>query len=458
MKIKKVFICSNCGHNSPKWEGKCNSCGSWNTYVEETVEKATKTELKKQGWQSSSKTQTSSTPIPIQDVQKTETKRLLFEDAEFNRALGGGLVAGSITLLGGEPGIGKSTLLLQLALKSRISILYVSGEESPQQIKLRADRIGIDNDSCLILSETNLNKVLKTAHDLTPRLLVIDSIQTLNSPSVESMAGSVTQVRECTVGLQLFAKETNIPVVLIGHINKEGSIAGPKILEHIVDTVLQFEGDRNHIYRILRTKKNRFGSTDELGIYAMESTGLRQVENPSELLLSQSDEALSGSAVATTVEGMRPMLIETQALVSQAIYGNPQRSATGFDLRRLSMLLAVLEKRAGLFFGQSDVFMNIAGGIKVQDTAIDLAVIAALISSLQDIPVSPQIAFAGELGLTGEIRAVNRIELRIEEAARLGFEKLYLSKYNMKGLSGKPHQIQLCPLGKIEDLVSDLFG
>lgn len=457
MKIKKVFICSSCGHNAPKWEGKCPTCNEWNTYQEENITPASKVEKKKQAWQGGG-LKVDNKPILIQDVVSNEAQRLILPDSEFSRTLGGGLVAGSITLIGGEPGIGKSTLLLQLALQSRMNVLYVSGEESPQQIKMRAERIGITNTQCNILSETDLNKVLKQAHALLPQLLVIDSIQTLTSPTVDSIAGSITQVRECTTGLQVFAKETQVPVVLIGHINKEGSIAGPKILEHIVDTVLQFEGDRNHVYRILRTKKNRFGSTDEMGIYAMESTGLRQVENPSELLLSQSDQALSGSAVASTMEGIRPMLIETQALVSQAIYGNPQRSATGFDLRRLSMLLAVLEKRAGLFFGQNDVFMNIAGGIKVQDTAIDLAIVASLISSLHDISISPKIGFAGELGLTGEIRAVSRIEPRIEEAARLGFEEIYLSKYNMKGLSKKNYGIELKPLGKLEDLIGGLFS
>ncbi len=457
MKVKKVYICSNCGHNSPKWEGKCMTCNEWNTYVEEEVQKASAKEVKKESWKGKPKGP-SAKPIPIQKVIPAAASRIKLPDAELNRALGSGLVPGSITLVGGEPGIGKSTLLLQLALKSRLKVLYVSGEESPQQIKMRAERIGMDNLECHVFSETDLNKVLKQAYVLQPELLVIDSIQTLTSPAVDSIAGSVSQVRECTSGLQVFAKETQIPVMVIGHITKEGSIAGPKILEHIVDTVLHFEGDRNHIYRILRAKKNRFGSTDELGIYAMEAGGLRQVENPSELLLSQSDEQLSGSTVATNIEGLRPMLIETQALVSQAIYGNPQRSTTGFDGRRLSMLLAVLEKKAGLFFGQNDVFLNIAGGLKVQDTAIDLAIVAALISSLQNIPVSNKVCFAGEIGLTGEIRAVNRIEQRIEEAARLGFEEMYLSKYNMKGLKGKGHKIALRPVTKIEDLIGELFG
>ena len=456
MKVKKIFICSSCGANASKWEGKCPSCGEWNTYQEETISKTTAKEGAKQVWRPETKVNAS--PVLIQDIQQTRTERLLLPDKELTRTLGGGLVPGSITLIGGEPGIGKSTLLLQLALRSSASILYVSGEESPQQIKMRAERIGITNQSCHILAETDLHKILKQAKKMEPVMLVIDSIQTIVSPQVDSMAGSVSQVRECTSELQAFAKECHIPVIIIGHINKEGSIAGPKILEHIVDTVLQFEGDRNHIYRILRTKKNRFGSTDELGIYAMETTGLREVANPSELLLSQSDEDLSGSTVATTVEGMRPMLIETQALVSQAIYGNPQRSSTGFDLRRLSMLLAVLEKRAGLFFGQNDVFLNIAGGLKVQDTAIDFSIVAALISSLHNIPVSNKICFAGEIGLTGEVRAVNRIEQRVEEAARLGFQQMYISKYNLKGLSKAHSKIELSPVSKIEDLISDLFS
>ncbi len=456
MKSRKIFICSNCGNKSTKWEGRCNSCDSWNTFEEEIIDRSPKNVDKGKIWKTDPHNIAS--PILIQNIAQSKTERIILPDKEFSRTLGGGLVPGSITLLGGEPGIGKSTLLLQLALRSKLKILYVSGEESPQQIKMRATRIGIENDACHILAETDLHKVLKQAKTIAPDLVVIDSIQTITSPQVDSIAGSVSQVRECTSDLQGYAKDSNIPVVIIGHINKEGSIAGPKILEHIVDTVLQFEGDRNHIYRILRTKKNRFGSTDELGIYAMELTGLRQVENPSELLLSQSDESLSGSTVATMVEGMRPMLIETQALVSQAIYGNPQRSSTGFDLRRLSMLLAVLEKRAGLFFGQNDVFLNIAGGLKVQDTAIDLSIVAALISSLHNIPVSNKICFAGEVGLTGEIRAVNRIEQRIDEAARLGFEQIFISKYNMKGLSKKSVGLDLQPVARIDELIAALFA
>ncbi|NNE13445.1 MAG: DNA repair protein RadA [Saprospiraceae bacterium] len=456
MKAKKVFICSNCGHKNSKWEGKCSVCSEWNTFIEEIITKPSSTEKKRSDWHLEKNKDL--LPVLIQNVEQNNLYRIPIKDLEFHRTLGGGLVPGSITLIGGDPGIGKSTLLLQLALKSNFPILYVSGEESVEQIKMRADRIGIENQDCHILTETNLNKVLITAQKLKPNLVVIDSIQTIISPLIESAPGSISQVRECTTDLQQFAKESNIPVVIIGHINKEGSIAGPKILEHIVDTVLQFEGDRNHIYRILRTKKNRFGSTDEMGIYAMESTGLRQVQNPSELLLSQSDESLSGSSVAVTIEGLRPMLIETQALVSQAIYGTPQRSATGFDLRRLSMLLAVLEKRAGLFFGQNDVFLNMAGGLKVTDTAIDLAIASALISSLQNIPVNSKICFTGEIGLTGEIRAVNRIEQRIEEASRLGFEEIFVSKYNLKGLKVKDLNIRITGLGKVEDLLSEVFS
>jgi len=455
MAVKKVFICSNCGYQASKWEGKCVTCSEWNTLLEENIEKPTKTSQKRGIWADTTK---SNVPTNISKIEASKTPRINLPDQELNRTLGGGLVPGSISLIGGEPGIGKSTLLLQLALQTSLKVLYISGEESPQQIKMRADRIGIKNQNCQIYAETNLHQILKAAKSEIPDLLIIDSIQTIQSPSIDSISGSVTQVRECTSDLQSFAKETEIAVMIIGHINKEGSIAGPKILEHIVDTVLQFEGDRSHVYRILRTKKNRFGSTDELGIYAMEAHGLREVANPSELLLSQSDEKLSGSTVATTIEGMRPMLIETQALVSQAIYGNPQRSATGFDLRRLSMLLAVLEKRAGLFFGQNDVFLNIAGGLKIQDTATDLAIMAALVSSLHNIPVNNKICFAGEVGLTGEIRAVNRIEQRIEEAARLGFGQIYISTHNQKSLGKKSFPIEIIHLGKIEDLMNEVFS
>lgn len=383
---------------------------------------------------------------------RTSTK-----DGEFNRVLGGGLVPGSVILLGGAPGIGKSTLLLQLTLNLSGKVLYVSGEESQEQIKLRAARLGPQHENCYIYTETNSHKILKQAKRLIPSLLVIDSIQTISSPHLESMPGSVSQIRECASELQRFAKESNIPVVIIGHITKEGTIAGPKLLEHIVDVVLQFEGDRNYSYRILRTIKNRFGSTDEMGIYEMQTAGLREVSNPSELLLSQKDDDLSGSAIAATMEGLRPMLIETQALVSTAVYGTPQRSATGFDLRRLSMLLAVLEKRGGLPFGQNDVFLNIAGGIRVEDPAIDLAIVTALISSLEDVCIPPDICFAGEVGLSGEIRAVTRIEQRIQEADRLGFKQIFISKYNTKGLNQERYSIEIMTIGKIEELYRRLF-
>lgn len=454
MKVKTTFVCTSCGHQSPKWEGKCNSCGEWNSYNEEIVEKNTRNDQKKSLWKE--KGPEKNNINLIQDIQVNATPRLRLSDKELNRTLGGGLVPGSITLIGGDPGIGKSTLLLQLALQLPYKILYVSGEESQEQIRMRANRIGIQNSECHILSETNLPKILKIANKLLPDVVIIDSIQTMSSPLIDSTPGSITQVRECTVDLQMFAKESQIPVFIIGHINKDGHIAGPKILEHIVDTVLQFEGDRNHLYRILRTKKNRFGSTDELGIYAMEAAGLRQVENPSELMLSQSDEKLSGSAVASTIEGMRPMMIETQALVSQAIYGTPQRSATGFDLRRLSMLLAVLEKRAGLFFGQNDVFLNLAGGLKVQDTAIDLAIITSLVSSLHDIPVDKSFCFAGEVGLTGEVRAVTKVDQRIEEAARLGFKTIFLSKHNKINAKNES-AIRIERISKVEDLIREVF-
>lgn len=455
MKEKTLFVCNNCGHQSTKWEGRCVNCQSWNSYEETTVVRDTTQSEKKKKWKEEHITKKG--PQVINDIQYTKSVRLPVKDKELQRTLGGGIVPGSITLIGGEPGIGKSTLLLQLAINADYKILYVSGEESASQIKMRAERIGINNQNCHILTETDLNLIFESARKLDPELIIIDSIQTISSPYVDSYPGSITQVRECTSELQQYAKESQVPVFLIGHINKDGHIAGPKILEHIVDTVLQFEGDRNHIYRILRTKKNRFGSTDELGIYAMEASGLREVANPSELLLSQSDEDLSGSAIAVTIEGLRPMLIETQALVSQAIYGTPQRSATGFDLRRLSMLLAVLEKRAGLFFGQNDVFLNIAGGMKVQDPAIDLGIIASLVSSLHNIPIDKKICFAAEVGLTGEVRAVTRIEQRVEEAAKLGFEQIFISRYNLKSLKNKKLNIKVHSIAKVDELMGLLF-
>ncbi len=456
-KVKKIFACTSCGTTSPKWVGKCTGCGEWNTYEEEILTKETATESKKKAWNSPKGKSNAPKPIPLPQIKAGSTKRLVTQDEELNRVLGGGIVNGALVLIGGQPGIGKSTLLLQLALGIDAKVLYVSGEESEQQIKMRSDRIGDPVSDCFILTETNMTKILNHALEVSPDIVVIDSIQTLASPHIESMPGSVSQVRECAGELMRFAKETNIPVFIIGHITKEGSIAGPKLLEHIVDTVLQFEGDRNYTYRILRTLKNRFGSTDEMGIYEMQANGLREVSNPSELLLSQKDEELSGSSIAATMEGMRPMLIETQALVSTAVYGTPQRSATGFDLRRLSMLLAVLEKRCGFMFGQNDVFLNIAGGIKVDDPAIDLAIISALISSLEDIAVPSDVCFAGEVGLSGEIRSVNRIEQRIQEADRLGFKEIFISKYNTKGLDKERYQIKITTIGKVEELFRALF-
>jgi len=452
-KIKKAFICSTCGAHSSKWEGKCHSCGEWNTLIEEIISKETKEEEKRSVWKEEKEIK----PKKLSEIEFGDTPRIILNDQELNRVLGGGIVSGSLILLGGHPGIGKSTLLLQLALSIRKKLLYVSGEESGQQIKMRANRISAENKNCFILTETNVMKVLQQAKAGKVDLLVIDSIQTLSSPYLDATPGSISQIRECTGELQRFAKETKIPVFVIGHITKDGQIAGPKLLEHMVDVVLQFEGDRNHAYRILRTIKNRFGSTDEIGIYEMQSTGLREVSNPSELFLSQSEEQLSGSSTAATIEGLRPMLIETQALVSPSVYGTPQRSATGFDLRRLSMLLAVLEKRCGLPFAQNDVFLNLAGGIKVMDPSIDLAIVTSLISSLQDITVGKKICFAGEVGLSGEIRAVNRVEQRIQEADRLGFEQIFISKYNGKGIDQSKYDIEIVTLSKVEDLLRKIF-
>ncbi len=456
-KVKKIFVCSECGTISPKMVGKCVGCESWNTYHEEILARESAQEDRQTAWKGPKSKADAARPVALPDIKAGNSQRLVTPDSELNRVLGGGIVSGSLVLIGGQPGIGKSTLLLQLALGIRAKILYVSGEESEEQIKMRADRIGEAISDCYILTETNCDKILTHANELEPDLIVIDSIQTLSSPHIESTPGSISQVRECAGVLQRFAKETNIPVFIIGHITKDGTIAGPKLLEHIVDAVLQFEGDQHYTYRILRTIKNRFGSTDEMGIYEMQANGLREVSNPSELLLSQKDEELSGSAIAATMEGMRPMLIETQALVSKAVYGTPQRSATGFDLRRLSMLLAVLEKRCGFQFGQNDVFLNIAGGIRVDDPAIDLAILSALVSSLEDIAIPSNICFAGEVGLSGEIRAVNRIEQRIQEADRLGFKEIYISKYNVKGLQTERYGIKITTVSKIEELYHALF-
>lgn len=456
MKIKSSFYCSNCGAESPKWIGKCPSCEEWNTYHEEIIEKATVTTEKSKIWQNPTREKV--VPKKLSDVSSLSTIRTDTLDGELNRVLGGGLVAGSIILVGGQPGIGKSTLLLQVALKLQKKVLYVSGEESEEQIKMRADRIGMSNPTCYIYTEVNVSKLLKEAIALEPDMIIIDSVQTLVSPFIDSAPGSISQIRECTSELQRFAKETNISIFIIGHITKDGGIAGPKLLEHIVDVVLQFEGDQHYAYRILRTLKNRFGSTDEIGIYSMDSQGLQEIPNPSELLVSPDDTFLSGSSVAASLEGMRPLLIETQALVSPAVYGTPQRSATGFDLRRLAMLLAVLEKRCGLTFGNQDVFLNIAGGIKVADPSIDLAIVTALISSLQDIHVSKKICFAGEVGLAGEIRPISRVEQRIQEAGRLGFETIYVAKQRSEKLVANDFGIQVKTLSKVDDLLREVFA
>ena len=453
-KIKSSFFCQSCGYESPKWIGKCPSCNSWNTMVEEVIKK----DDKNLSWSvKSTKEKRTNKPIEVKNIQHENTVRVVTQDIELNRVLGGGIVPGSLVLIGGEPGIGKSTLMLQVALSlENQKVLYVSGEESPGQIKMRADRIGVKNEECLILSETSTQNIFIQLEEIQPQILVIDSIQTLHSQLVDSVAGSISQVRECTGELMKFAKETNTPVFLIGHINKDGNIAGPKVLEHMVDTVLQFEGDRHLSYRILRTIKNRFGSTSELGIYEMLQGGLRQVNNPSEILISQREEALAGVSIAASQEGNRPLLIETQTLVSTSAYGTPQRVCTGFDQKRLNMLLAVVEKRCGFRLSSQDVFLNIAGGIKVDDPAIDLSICASLVSSFEEISISDKLCFAGEVGLGGEIRAVNHIENRISEAEKLGFETIYISKYNK--IESKEHQIRVVTLTKLNDLFQELFG
>lgn len=457
MKIKTAFFCQNCGYESAKWTGKCPSCGQWNTFVEEKVQKDIP--LRNAGWQPEKEHGGKSDNIVnLSEISGTEEERLLTPDAELNRVLGGGIVPGSLVLVGGEPGIGKSTLFLQNALQLKdITTLYISGEESAQQIKMRADRLQVKNDLFYLLTETSTQTIFQEIKKLRPQLVIVDSIQTLQSPFIESAPGSVSQIRETTAELQRFAKESHTPVFLIGHITKDGSIAGPKILEHMVDTVLQFEGDQHYAYRILRTIKNRFGSTAELGIYEMTGGGLRQVTNPSEILISQREDQLSGVAIAATIEGMRPMLVEVQALVTQSVYGTPQRTATGFDLRRLQLLLAVLEKRGGFHFGVKDVFLNIAGGIRVEDPSIDLAVLCALLSSYEDIPISSKICFAGEVGLSGEIRAVNRIEQRVAEAEKLGFEKIFISRYNKKGTDFSKFNIEVVPVGRVDEVYRGLF-
>ncbi len=452
-KTKTVYYCQNCGTQHSQWMGQCSTCKKWNTIVEEVVDKGEKKQEWKESMSPSSQINQS---INIIEVNLKKEYRIRTKNEELDNVLGGGVVPGSMILMGGEPGIGKSTLLLQLALTLQgIRTLYVSGEESANQIKMRADRIGIANQECFLLTETNTQKIFKQIKEIQPNLLVIDSVQTLHSNYIESSAGSISQIRECTNELMRFAKETNTPVFIIGHITKDGAIAGPKILEHMVDVVLQFEGDRNHVYRILRANKNRFGSTAEIGIYEMYGNGLREVSNPSEMLISKKDEDLSGSAIIATMEGTRPMMIEVQALVSTAVYGTPQRSATGFDTKRLNMLLAVLEKRAGFRLGAKDVFLNVTGGIKVDDPSIDLGVVAVILSSNEDIAISEKYCFAAEVGLSGEIRPVSRIEKRIQEADKLGFEMIFVSKYNQL----KEHNlgIRVVPISKISEVYFFLF-
>ncbi len=452
-KTKTVYVCNNCGNDSPKWLGKCPVCGEWNTYVEEIVSKDSSSRGNPNLFETSK-----AKPLLLKEVETGEEPRIDLHDGELNRVLGGGLVPGSLVLIGGEPGIGKSTLVLQTVLGLRkIKTLYVSGEESARQLKLRADRINSNSENCFIVCETNLEQIFVHIQNLKPDFVIIDSIQTIFTETVESSPGSVSQVRECSASILKFAKETGTPVVLIGHINKEGSIAGPKVLEHIVDTVLQFEGDQHYMYRILRSIKNRFGSTAELGIYEMRQNGLREVSNPSELLLTQNHEGLSGVSIAAAIEGIRPFLIETQALVSTAAYGTPQRSATGFDLRRMNMLLAVLEKRAGFKLIQKDVFLNIAGGLRVNDPAMDLSVISAVLSSSLDIAIEKHICMTGEVGLSGEIRPVNRIEQRILEAEKLGFSKILVPQNNLKGFTSKVN-IEIVQVRKVEEAFRQLFG
>ena len=448
-KTQSAFFCQSCGTQSPKWLGKCPQCNEWNTFVEEII-------TKNNDPNGSFKSTKINKPTLVSNIDYTNEKRIVTNDNELNRVLGGGIVPGSLILLGGDPGIGKSTLLLQFALSSKSKkILYVSGEESEKQIKMRAERINRNSEHCYILTETSTQNIFQQIEKLQPDILVVDSIQTLHTANIDSSPGSVSQIRECTAELIKYAKETSTAVFLIGHINKDGAIAGPKILEHMVDTVLQFEGDRNHVYRILRTIKNRFGSASELGVYEMNQEGLREVSNPSEILISERDEATSGVGIAATIEGARPLLVEIQSLVSSAVYGTPQRSATGYDTKRMNMLLAVLEKRCGFRLGAKDVFLNITGGIKIDDTAIDLAVVCSILSSDHDLALNTLTCFAGEIGLSGEIRAVNRIESRIAEAEKLGYNKIIISKYNK--FNPKAFNIEIIQCSKIEQVFQLLF-
>ncbi len=449
MKIKKGFFCKNCGAEHNQWQGQCKICKEWNTITEELIHKNISKDWKTDNLTKAIK------PIRMDKIGLKETSRIKTGDDEFDRVLGGGVVPGGVVLLGGEPGIGKSTLLLQIALQINNKVLYISGEESQQQIKSRAKRMGLSEESCYVLCETNIQLIFLQIQSLTPDIIIVDSIQTLHDSDVDNAAGSITQIRSVASELISFAKSTNIPVILIGHITKDGTIAGPKILEHMVDTVIQFEGDRNHIYRILRVQKNRFGATSEIGIYEMIQKGLRQVKNPSEVLISEKEETLSGHAIAATIEGIRPLMIEVQALVSTAVYGTPQRSCTGFNSKRLNMLLAVLEKRAGFNLVSKDVFINITGGISVVDPAMDLAVIAAILSSCHDIPISQKLCFASEIGLSGELRPISKTNQRIQEAEKLGFEGIFISSYTK--FSSQQNKIKLHQLSKVESLVNFLF-
>lgn len=462
-KVRTSFFCQNCGFESVKWTGQCPSCGQWNTLVEELVQKENSKNAN--DWKQYGEEKRNSRTIALAEIKSSEEKRIPAADTELNRVLGGGIVPGSLVLVAGEPGIGKSTLFLQngLWLKNN-TVLYVSGEESEQQVKMRADRLGLANENFYLLTETSTQTIFQEIKKLKPQLVIVDSVQTLHTSFIDSSPGSVSQIRECAAEFQRFAKETNTPVFLIGHITKDGSIAGPKILEHMVDTVLQFEGDRHYAYRILRTLKNRFGSTAEIGIYEMTDKGMRAVLNPSEILITQKEDHLSGIAIAATIEGIRPLLIEVQALVTQSVYGTPQRTVSGFDLRRLQLLLAVLEKRGGFHFGMKDVFLNIAGGIKTEDPSIDLAVLSALLSSYEDVPLPRHTCFAGEVGLSGEIRAVNRIDQRIAEAEKLGFEKIIVSRYNIssgrqaaKNTLTEKHNIEVVMMGRVEELYKYFF-
>jgi DNA repair protein RadA/Sms len=457
-KTKSAFFCQQCGYETPKWTGKCPSCGAWNSFVEEIVERDTKQKAGEMRPWNEGDEKAPRKAFRIEEVIAQDEVRMQMPDPELNRVLGGGLVPGSVVLVAGEPGIGKSTLFLQCALQwKKANTLYVSGEESAQQVKMRAERIGVVNNHLYLLNATNTDTIFSEIKKVKPGLVIIDSIQTLESPYVDSAAGSVSQVRETAAELQRFAKTANVPVIIIGHITKEGSIAGPKVLEHMVDTVLQFEGDRHYAYRILRTLKNRFGSTSELGIYEMVAAGMRPVSNPSEILLSQHEEPLSGVAIAAIMEGARPLMIEVQALATQAVYGTPQRTVSGMDLRRLQLLLAVLEKRGGFAFGQKDVFVNIAGGLKIEDPSIELAVVCALLSSYEDVALPSNICLVGEVGLSGEIRAVNRIDQRIAEADKLGMDAIFIPKANMKGLDKKNFKIEIKAVNKVEDVYRALF-